>query len=258
MRFQKIRTFLIVFCSCSPFLLNAQRQIDNQSLFWLASVNNFRFNEHWGLNADFHFRTFDFLSHRYNYITTARADYYFNRSLSAGMGYGHMWTAAFTVPRSPFSNENRITQQVQSNSKKGCFSMLSRWRLEERWQQKIFNNERTADYRFTVRVSHAIGFICSPFRNPVLPSFTNQNEFMIQFGKEVVYNTFDQLRFSLGIRQIISKQVHVDLSYMYTYQQRSAGNRYLRANTLRLFINYNGGWKKNNHIRQQPFVPGQE
>src|SRR5687767_2192918 len=178
MTLQASRAYLIIFCSCLSFILHAQKQVNDQSLFWLASVNDIRFNEHWGLNADLHFRSFNFMSHPYNYILRARGDYYFNESLSAGMGYGHMWTTAFTVPRSPFSNENRITQQVQLNSKIGRVAISSRWRLEQRWQQKIVNNERTADYRFTVRPRYAMTFIYSPFKNPMLPSFTNYNEFM--------------------------------------------------------------------------------
>src|SRR5689334_393350 len=114
----KSRTYLIILCCCFSSISNAQKQINDQSLFWLGSVNDFRFNKHWGVNADFHFRTFDFLSHPYNYIVRARGDYYFNETLTAGMGYGHMWSAALTAPRGPFSNEDRITEQVQVTSKK--------------------------------------------------------------------------------------------------------------------------------------------
>jgi len=258
MRLRKSRSYLIIFFCCFSFISNAQKQIDEHSLFWLGSVNNIRFNEHWGLNADFHFRTFDFLSHPYGFIVRGRGDYYFNENLTAGIGYGHMWTAALTVPGAPFSNENRITEQVQLNSEKGRFSISNRWRLEQRWQQKIVNKEKTGDYRFTVRPRYAISFIYSPFKNPILPSFTNYNEFMIQFGKEVVYNTFDQLRLSFGIRQTLTTQLNIDLNYMYVYQQQSGGNQYVRAHALRLFINYSGGWKKNNNVKQPPFAPEEE
>ena len=255
MRLRRSRTCLIIFCCCFSLISNAQRQINDQSLFWLGSVNDIRLNEHWGLNADFHYRSFDFLSHSYNYIVRGRGDYYFNKSLTAGIGYGRMWTAAFTIPLAPFSHENRITEQVQLNSKKGRFSISNRWRLEQRWQQKIVDNKKTGDYRFTLRPRYAIIFIYSPFKNPKLPSFTNYNEIMMRFGKEVVDNSFDQLRLSFGIRQIITAQLNVDLNYMYVYQQQSGGSQYVRANTLRLFINYSGGWKKNNHIKQKSFVP---
>lgn len=225
-------------------MANAQKQITNQSLFWVASVNTIRFNQHWGVVADFNYRTFDFMSHPYTYAIRGLGNYYFNENLTGGIGYAHFWTGAFKTDDHPYSNENRITEQVQLNSKKGKFSISNRWRVEQRWQQKIVNNEKTNDYRFTDRVRYAISFIYSPFKNKNLPSFTNYEEVMIQFGKEVVYNTFDQARFSFGIRQTISPRLSLDLNYMYIYQQQFSAYQYLQANTLRFYLNYNVGWKK--------------
>src|SRR6266542_528426 len=249
--------FFFFFC-CFSFEANAQRQINHQSLFWVGSVNTIRFSEHWGVVADFHYRTFDFMSHTYNYITRGLGNYYFNENLTAGIGYAHIWSGAFTTASHPFSNENRITEQVQLNSKKGKFSISNRWRLEQRWQQKIVNNAKTNDYRFTDRVRYAITFVCSPFKNKMLPSFTNYDEVMVQFGKEVVYNTFDQVRFSFGIRQNITPRLNVDLNYVYVYQQQFSGNQYLQGNTLRLYINYNVGCKKNDLKKKSALVPEEE
>jgi hypothetical protein len=251
MRITKNKAWIFFFSCCFSLAANAQKQISHQSLFWLASVNNIRFNEHWGFTADFNYRTFDFMSHPYTYIVRGLGNYYFNENLTGGIGYGHIWTGALTTNPHPFSNEDRITEQVQLSSKKGKFSISNRWRLEQRWQQKIVNNEKTNDYNFTNRFRYAINFIYSPFKNKMLPSFTNYNELMLQFGKEVVYNTFDQLRLSFGIRQTITHQLNVDLNYMYQYQQHSSGDQYLQGNTLRLNINYNVGWKKKNDVTKQ-------
>ena len=255
----------MIFVSCAIFLCccispgaNAQRQLSHQSLFWLGSVNNIRFNERWGLVADFHYRTYDFMAHSYQYITRGLVNYYFNENFTAGAGYGHMWTGVYNTAAHPYSNEDRIAEQVQLNSKKGKFSMSNRWRLEQRWQQKIVNNEKTSDYRFTDRARYAIAFMYSPFKNKMLPSFTNYEEIMVQFGKEVVYNTFDQARFSFGIRQNITSRLNVDLNYMYIYQQQFSGNQYIQANTLRFYVNYNVGWKKNNDQKKKTAFLEQE
>lgn len=232
---------IVFLFSMFSFTTNAQKQISHQSLFWLGTVDNFRFSEHWGAVTDFHYRTFDFMSHTYYYLIRGMANYYFNENLSAGIGYAHVWSAAFTVVN-PFANENRITEQVQLNSKKRNLSISNRWRLEQRWQQRIVDHVKTNDYRFTDRIRYAIGFVYSPFKDRTLPSFTNYEEVMIQFGKEVVYNTFDQAKFSFGIRENITPQLNIDLNYMYQYQQL-AGSQYLAENILRLYINYSVGWK---------------
>jgi hypothetical protein len=61
------QTRLFFFCCCFSFVANAQKQINYQSLFWLASVNTIRFNQHWGVVADFSYRSFDFMAHPYSY-----------------------------------------------------------------------------------------------------------------------------------------------------------------------------------------------
>jgi len=243
MRIIKKQIFSIFLCGIS-LAAHAQKQINHQSLFWFGSVNNIRFNQRWGLVADFHYRMYDFMSHPYYYITRGLVNYYLNKDLTTGMGYAHIWSGAYTTAPHDFSNEDRITEQVQLYSKKGKFSVSNRWRLEQRWQQKIVNNEKTNDYRFTNRVRYAITFIYSPFKNKMLPSLTNYEEVMVQFGKEVVYNTFDQARFSFGIRQNITTQLNLDINYMYIYQQQYSANQYVQANTLRVYINYNAGSKK--------------
>jgi hypothetical protein len=181
-----------------------EKQINHQSLVWLASVNTIRFNEHWGLIADFHFRTYDFLSHSYYYITRGQASYWFNENVTAGLGYGHMWGAPTKAGFHLYSNENRITEQVQFNSPKKKFSITNRFRMEQRWQQKVVNNQKTNDYRFTNRLGYAIKFSYAPFKSRSLPTLVNTEEVMVQFGKEVIYNTFDQGRFYFGIKQNIT------------------------------------------------------
>ncbi|HEY1871004.1 MAG TPA: DUF2490 domain-containing protein [Chitinophagaceae bacterium] len=246
MKIRRMQAGAVLFCCLISLSVFAQKQVSHQSLFWLGSVNNIRFNERWGLVADFHYRTYDFMSKDYQYVARGLVNYNFNENLTAGVGYAHFWTGAFTSAPHDFSNEDRIAEQVQLNSKKGKFAISNRWRLEQRWQQKIVNNEKTNDYRFTDRARYAISFIYSPFKNKMLPSLTNYEEVMVQFGKEVVYNTFDQARFSFGIRQSITPGLNIDINYMYIYQQlfSTSGNQYLQANTLRLYINYNVGWRK--------------
>jgi len=65
------------------------------------------------------------------------------------------------------------------------------------------------------------------------------DEILIQFGKEVVYNTFDQNRLFVGIRQNINPKLSYDFGYMNVYQQKSNGYQYDMNHTLRLFFYLN-------------------
>ena len=64
------------------------------------------------------------------------------------------------------------------------------------------------------------------------------DELAIQFGKEVVYNTFEQNRVFFGIRQNITKTLSYDMGYMQVLQQKASGYQYDKNNTFRLFFYY--------------------
>jgi len=59
-----------------------------------------------------------------------------------------------------------------------------------------------------------------------------------------VYNTFDQNRVFLCIRQPISRSVSFDLGYMMVYQQRASGYQYNENHTLRCFFYYRPDFRK--------------
>ena len=75
-------------------------------------------------------------------------------------------------------------------------------------------------------------------KDPKAPVLVLSDELLIQFGKELVYNTFDQNRFFIGIRQNLSKQFSYDFGYMNVYQQRITGYQYDMNYTIRLFFYY--------------------
>ncbi|HQR94731.1 MAG TPA: DUF2490 domain-containing protein, partial [Sediminibacterium sp.] len=82
------------------------------------------------------------------------------------------------------------------------------------------------------------------FKNPRYPSLSISDELMIQFGKEIVYNTFDQNRLFLGIRQPLTKKLNFDFGYMLGFQQKSTGYQYERIHTLRCFFYYSPDLRK--------------
>ena len=73
---------------------------------------------------------------------------------------------------------------------------------------------------------------------PKFPQLSVANEVLIQFGRSVVYNTFDQVRLFGGIRQNIGRGWSYDCGYMLVFQQNAGGLSYNRNHTIRLFFYY--------------------
>lgn len=76
------------------------------------------------------------------------------------------------------------------------------------------------------------------FKNKKLPQLSIADELAIQFGKDVVYNTFEQNRIFLGIKQKVTANLSFDAGYMNVLQQKNSGNSYENADVIRLFFYY--------------------
>lgn len=122
--------------------------------------------------------------------------------------------------------------------------MLNRIRNEQRWQQKILNDRPTGAIKFTNRVRYLLSFTIPINKNPKYPSIVLSDELLVQFGKEVVYNVFDQNRLFLGIRQPINKHLSFDMDHMLVNQQKATGYQYDQTNTFRWFFYYTPDCRK--------------
>ncbi|KAB1156333.1 DUF2490 domain-containing protein [Flavobacterium luteum] len=238
-----LKHFFKVIFVLVPFLVLSQKQtskdVNNQTQTWFSLNNNIKINEHWSLLADFHIRKNDFLDNESFYFVRSGIGYSPNSKVFFVAGYAHMWLAPTKPEWNIFSNENRFYQQAQLSSKIGNVSVLQRVRNEQRWQEMIVNDEKTGANRFTNRVRYLLSFNIPIFRKSTMPSLIVSDEVLIHFGKEVIYNTFDQNRIFIGMKQCINPKLSFDFGYMNVYQQKYSGFQYDSNHTLRLFFYYN-------------------
>jgi hypothetical protein len=214
------------------------KQVNHQSQTWFSVNTNNHINDHWSILADAHIRRNHFLDQQSFEFVRAGIQYNFDKKLSVAAGYAHMWIHPVTPGWHTIANENRIYQQVQLLSNFYTMSITQRFRNEQRWQQKISGDKLTGDYRFTCRFRYLLSVTIPVFKNSKLPVLSISDELLLQAGKEVIYNTFDQNRFFAGIRQKVSKTLSFDTGYMIVYQQKYSGYQYDLNNTFRLFLYY--------------------
>lgn len=236
MRNIKIQIFFILF-SINIFAQTAEeKEINHQMQTWVSLNTHTKYNDHWAVIADVHMRYNDFFKENNFYLFRGGVSYIPNSKISYAGGYAHMWLAPSNPEWVTYSDENRIYQQVQINSKSGKVGISQRIRNEQRWQEKTQNNEFTGDIRFTNRIRYLASFNIPVFKNTKAPTLVFAEEIMLHFGKEVVYNTFEQNRIFIGIKQSVNKKLSFDFGYMNVYQQKFSGYQYDMNHTLRLFF----------------------
>jgi hypothetical protein len=250
----RMKPALVVFVltGCSLTLhTNSQtrKEVTHNAHAWLSINSNYRFSERWGMMGDFHYRSNIPGKDPRFYFLRFGATYWIQERMTASVGYAHTWLSPVQTGWQTWINENRIYQQFLFSTSSGKTLITQRFRNEQRWIQNIENDARTGDTRFVNRVRYLLSFNFPLFKRPELPSLVVADEILLNFGKEVVYNTMDQNRLFIGIKQNLNTHLSFDFGYMNVYQQRRSGYQYDMNHTIRLFFYYTGGWKRDNRMR---------
>ena len=226
-----------------------QKEVNNQIQTWVSLNNNIKLNANWSFLADFHIRRNDFINQDSFYFVRGGVAYLPNSKVLFATGYAHMWLAPSKPEWSVFSNENRMYQQAQFVSKIGETSFLQRIRNEQRWQEVIVNDTKRNELRFTNRLRYLVSLNFPLSKKNSSTSLVISDEVLIQFGKEILYNTFDQNRIFIGIKQVLNPHLSFDFGYMNVYQQKYSGYQYDSNHTIRLFFYYNNNLGNLTHFK---------
>lgn len=231
-------TFIIILVAIKQTTF-AQKQVMPLQQIWAGYVQQTRLTDKWGLWADANIRTRDHFTNDFSTSIARIGVSYFlseNASVTAGYAYGHYF--AGNDGKKVAQPEHRPWQQVQWSRKYPKLRLQQRVRLEERFRRKFENAYKLADgyhfnYRLRYNVSAAMPLGKKPFQPHALSLVVN-DEVMLNFGKEIVYNTFDQNRLFVGFNYHLSKNSTLQAGYMNTFQQQASGNNYKNIHTLRI------------------------
>lgn len=220
------------------------KEINEQSQSWFSVNSTIRLSKKFGVIADLHMRRNNFMADPSFYFARTGLNYWLKDNITLTLGYGQMWVAPAKSGWHHFGQEHRVYQQVQMISKIGKVSLMNRLRNEQRWQEKIVDDKFTKSFKFTDRIRYLLSFTIPVFKNPHYPSLVLSDELAFHFGKEVVYNTFDQNRVFVGIKQPVCKALSFDLGYMLLFQQKATGYQYDKNHTFRWFFYYTPDFRK--------------
>ncbi|MEJ7643685.1 MAG: DUF2490 domain-containing protein [Chryseolinea sp.] len=230
--------FLLVGFEC----LAQTKNTETREQTWFGYFNQTRFTKRSGLWVDLHFRlTNNFLEQKNLSIIRAGYTYYLTDqvSLTAGYAYATQYGLSEGQPDAP---EHRPWQQIQWVEKKRGFSMMQGFRVEERFRSQIENNTLSGDYNFNWRFRYGISFTIPLKGHEVkakTPFLLLNDQLLINAGKNILYNYFDQNRLFAGLGYQFTSHLNAQVGYMYAFQQLAAGNSYANIHAIRLFVLHN-------------------
>lgn len=212
------------------------KEINQQVQVWLSVNSTTRVSDRLGVIGDFHVRRNDFLQDPSFYFLRFGGHYWLRESLGLSLGYAHMWRAPACAGCETWAGEDRVYQQAQYTTKLGTTGLLLRLRNEQRWQDEVEDDALTGELGFSDRVRALASLTVPLSSNPSAPALVVSDEILLQFGHDVVLNTFDQNRLFAGVKKSWSRSWSCDLGYMLVYQQKASGYQYDLNHTLRWFF----------------------
>jgi hypothetical protein len=234
--------FMAMLIVCLSFAQTKQVQYDQQ--VWFGYNSQSRISNKWGIWLDGNLRTRkDYFTNFYQNVVRVGIMYYLNDVTRITAGYA--WINYFPDEGhwAVSQPEHRPWQQIHWQTQYAKSSLSHRLRLEERYRRKILNDSTLADgYNFNFRARYNLVFQVPLSRRGIVPntfSFITSDEIMVNFGRQIVYNYFDQNRFFVGFGYHPNTVDQLQIGYLNIFQQLSAGNRYRNSHVVRIFFFHN-------------------
>lgn len=239
----KIKVFISIFFFITASL-TAQKTVTTEEQTWFGVFSQTRLTNKWGVWFDAHLRLKDdFIGDLSQGIVRAGPMYYLSDDvrLTAAYAYVHFFPAPghanIGLP------EHRPWQQVQWFAR-GSKARLMQWvRLEERFRRKTLSDDALGDgYNFNWRICYNFALFVPITKKRFEPGGLQllvNDEVMVNFGKNIVYNHFDQNRLFVGLVYQVNKHAQLHGGYMNLYQQLPSGDQFRNQHTVRVFYFHN-------------------
>lgn len=228
------------------------KDVQSAGQTWLGYVNQTRVSDKWGVWMDGHLRTKKGLMHDLSQgLLRAGLTYYIGETAWLTAGYAYVNDFPGEGHKEISRPEHRPWQQVQWQTRYRWGTTTQRLRLEERWRHKVLDDSTLANgWGFNYRARYSLFFqvplMASTAQRPSF-SFVVQDEVMVNFGRQVVYNYFDQNRLFCGFHIPIARQHVLQAGYMNLFRQLASGNRYRISHIARLYYNHNIDLRRKNN-----------
>jgi hypothetical protein len=223
--------FFTLFTSGKLFA-QATKEVTHQYQTWLGYMSSTQISEKWSLWNDAHW----VFNHGFFIVRTGLTYNFPKTAITGGYAYARL----------PISGQDGLPRQEHRPWAQIVFtvplshdwSLTERVRYDARFRQDVVNGKTTDTYSFVNRIRFQINLRKSIPQwkfDGNEPFVALADEVLLNFGKEIVYNTFDQNRLSLmvGLKR---KNIQYMTGYMSRFVQHSSGNSYTQNNTWVVWV----------------------
>ncbi len=217
------------------------KKTTTRPLLWLGYTNTLQLSSKWSLTSDIGERRYIDNGHQSQFLIRSKVNYSLGQNWDAGIGFAYfqnttsdpLSTSTLAVP------ELRPFEEFNYKQKFNRFAFSHRFRVEERYFRKTANDQLVDGYNFNFRFRYQLGFDCNLYtskgKSQAL-SFKAADEVMVNAGKNIVSNMFDQNRLYLGFNYQPINNLSFEFGYMNLFQEKSSGTQFNQGNIIRFSV----------------------
>jgi hypothetical protein len=225
----------------TPIVLCGQKQVTHQSLYWARYFQTIQWTPRWFSQLEIDRRQFLERSRLHHFILHAHLHYQLSPRWDVAQGFSY----SLQYPQDPAAlvhlavPERRLFTEMNRNT---AGSSRLQWnirlRVDQRWIHRANELALLPGYQYTMRFRFRLQAIYS-LQAADAKRFTRIkffNEFMLNVGKEIVYNHFDQNRLYLGLETSLHKNFSMEAGFLHWYQHRAKPNQFFDRDIFRLTL----------------------
>lgn len=238
-------TIVLMFFSAASV---AQKEYSYNDQVWVSYFNQSRISDKWGIWFDASIRTKNQLVHQFSQgIVRGGATWIVNENWRFTAGYAYMHHFANSMHPLTDRPEHRPFEMIQWQKQFSKWRIVQTGRLEQRFRHRIKDGDLGDGYNFNHRARYAVSVSRALSKHAFEPkslSVQVAGELFGNFGKEITYNHFDQLRVNAGLNYHVNNQSSFMLGYLYQVQKFTNGKGFNKLNGVRATITQQIDWRK--------------
>jgi hypothetical protein len=234
-------SFLLLFASVSMLFAAGETQtIAKQPMLWTRVVNTLVIDSHWYVYSELDNRVFLDPVKESQALARVMGRYVINKNVEVGAGV----VASFNYPGDPkaavllMTPEYRACADISFRQYFGKrLTLIHRNVIENRFIHNATSKELQDGYRYAFRYRYRLhaDILLWKKENQSL-KFILSDEIMLQAGKGIVYNVFDQNRAYAALNYEPLRWLGFEAGYLNLFQQRSTGKDFYNRHIFRFSV----------------------
>lgn len=221
--------FTTLLCSHSY----SQKNVDHQSLLWTRYQLKLKIDDHWSASQQLEERTYWFPWRQHQMVSRSMVHYQLGKGWNLGGGLTYFRQA---LPQDAHKEVTYTQPELRPQFEVGYKQTLSeKWNVEHRYWSEMRNfKAENENFQFgNFRMRYKLEFQYQPTKKLTFKAY---DEIFINFGENIVYNTFDQNRIGASVQYMPLKNFGFELGYINWFQQRPSGVDFYERNIVRFTI----------------------